>query len=541
MSRTAKVLSITTIVLVLLAGGAFLYYNALKSSRDHLAVIPATTSMVVQVDHKELFQKAGGFSFTETPLGKYFTKELESNEKLKEFYEKYASLFGHGLNIFAKSYMFSNMDKKSPAIGFTFAVKDKDKVTQCITDIFEDILSTDSEIIKHHETYSSIELSQYNSKVLWDDRALVITSTINSGATPIDDETILNKQNNPSIVEVKSFQEMLHQKGDINIWIDNGAVLANDSIAQQIPAPFLKYIKDLQTTYSISFEQGKIVCKSTLPQSEKISILVPNDIIKKHDQDFVKTLPAENPFAYILYSINFDAVLKAAANATEEFGYGEQWKTICQQKVPMTMSSVEDAIKSFGGDFAIIISKPSHKSTLYPSYVPDVSIAFSLKDAALLEELVKMGEMIFKNEFTRDGNSFTYSKNGVSVNGAIENNVFYLSSSDAQREHFLKQDFPKEHAITDHKTFRSSHKGTSGYLNLNLDDYPDELTAHIKEIVNKSNIDIYDDINIFDYATIGNEGVYTSVGELHFKNKADNSLKHITTHISEVVNNKVMK
>lgn len=274
--------------------------------------------------------------------------------------------------------------------GFSYVTKDKDKV-----------IGWNKELV--------IAMSADNSLPAFQDStepgANLGRPQSSEGELTAEADSYFNMKEDESVAAIPEFRDMLQDKGDINVWMNSSTSIAD------IPLPLPK-IKELlannYTAATLKFEDGKIVADSKSYYSKELL-----DLLKKYpsataDLGLVENYPSDNINGFAVMNINpqfFNGLLQNM----EMGAMADDFLT----KAAGTKFTVQDLLKSFKGDFALIVSDfsmPASDSTQLKRPIngkPPMKILFnaSIGDRAELNRMLDV--LVQKQMLVKDASGYS--------------------------------------------------------------------------------------------------------------------------------------
>jgi hypothetical protein len=337
--------------------------NAPKEAR----YIPKDASAVFVVDLKEMQDKLqkGGIS-TDSLIARMFRNEPAGSKDRAEFDEIRNNA---GINWNERLFVFFNQKTnpdKSTVMTFS-AIAHLDDVAKLETYLKKQEHTKDSAI--HKETDFSYQLTGNNSMLAWNDKHVIVTHYTHTPKLSFDTvsmtyDTVLNngqeaelkaqvtrfftQKESESMADVPVFTGMFKEKADGYMFSSSNSSLAYLSMLPfQVPK-VEELIKDNYTTATLSFEDGKIVAKSTTFTNPMLTNLLKQYPSPEVKLSMIEKYPSSSINGFMLFSFNpqiIDAVLKQL-----------EVEGLVNMYLKRGGLASEDIYKSLKGDISLIVS-----------------------------------------------------------------------------------------------------------------------------------------------------------------------------------------
>ena len=538
---------ITILIVVLIINPGFF-----SSSTRILKIVPKDTPGVIILDTKSFIKKGELDEISDTKVFKLFIKLLkEENKKLAKYLGKIVDdpkLTGIDFrsDVVAFPYI-DNTDIEDSAFVIAFGIRDENDFKD-FTDEIIDLSNTDLKL-EEKDNYSFYAI---NRDVIlgWDDsKALFI-----GGSGDLEDilENLLELKRSESIVSNKDFKKFSRKKGDLSLWFSTD----NNIIKQFIKAGsagdiyyglydelfYENNINDLIAGFvnfklgmNLNFNDDNISLKTDLFFNEDAK-----DMIEKSgfsDVSFNKKLlnyfPKDN-FAAASFAIDFENLIDFLPNYDIIF---DQLSRGLEKETGLEIE-INEILDGIGGSFIVSLLDFNYADSYYrDDFIPTVSFAMDLNLTkslqSSLEYLVNLipGVRGYNDYFEIDAD-------GIPIYLAFDRNALLLTNDKTSIRNFEDGGFRSSKSLKKSEISSDIIKSNSLiYLNLDLEDYPDQLFRQLEFDG--------DDFDIFlpyieDFAESLMIKADSESFEFIFKikeNKGENSLKTIISTIDNIVLN----
>jgi hypothetical protein len=287
--------------------------------------------------------------------------------------------------------------------------------------------------------YSEARLNEV-AVIGWNSDVVIVTAVVgnarygNDGASEAAGSSaqlaaLFEQKSDASIASVSGFKNLIKEKGDMLMWVNSQASLANIPQVAMVPK-VAELVKDAYYGGVLNFENGKVVATYTAYTGR-----VMGDILKKHnagtaDLDMVNTYPSDNIAAFAVATLDPAIVLDIIRFLGTE-GLANQ--TLANNGLNFT---VEDLTKAVKGDFAVVASDIKTEDRSLPGFdgitmkQPDVKFLFTGKvgDKAAYEKVC--AALVAKGLLVKSGAVYVPTANmGHEVCVLDEKSVFVASDS----------------------------------------------------------------------------------------------------------------
>lgn len=544
---------------ILLLGVLALGFTSCSKKSENLKVIPKDAIAVVSFDLQSLYKKA---DVEELQKLKSFQKIKEAlnndNNKMgKIFSEILNDPKASGIDFKKNAYLFAFNNKKyggdsrQPHIGITAVLSDDNK--------FKDLLNRVSETtymeldIKKDGALNIVHLNN-ESYLSWDDNKMLFIT--GEDYRSMEGESVLkklyNQDKSEQITDIKGFSDFLNGQKDINLWINLGGFVQDDSMfLNGMAASLYKSLFNMQKdSYFYGFvDFGKDDIKLTtysIYNEETAKLLKKYDLYDiSFDKDILKNTPEKLPLAMggAINVKNYYEFLKAQ--------FGKDFNEDDLIRVLSTQGLTKDNVLNFfGGSFMLAIEgfenqkyisydldlvedKQSDDSYEYKEVekermFPVFGLSFNIGDKTLLDKGITLAGLALENGYYK-----LPLQKDLTFYFAYNNKAFYGSNSPKGVEAFLKGGVSNNAVNSDFGKHVSKDLAYF-YMSLDPNNYPKEYFDSFKHKKDKFAFDLFTQHSVnLECKRIDNtsaEAIY------HLKGVEKNSLNTFFKSIDKVIN-----
>lgn len=544
---------------ILLLGVLALGFTSCSKKSENLKVIPKDAMAVVSFDLQSLYKKA---DVEELQKLKSFQKIKEAlnndNNKMgKIFSEILNDPKASGIDFKKNAYLFAFNNKKyggdsrQPHIGITAVLSDDNK--------FKDLLNRVSEAtymeldIKKDGALNIVHLNN-ESYLSWDDNKMLFIA--GEDYRSMEGESVLkklyNQDKSEQITDIKGFSDFLNGQKDINLWINLGGFVQDDSMfLNGMAASLYKSLFNMQKdSYFYGFvDFGKDDIKLTtysIYNEETAKLLKKYDLYDiTFDKDILKNTPEKLPLAMggAINVKNYYEFLKAQ--------FGKDFNEDDLIRVLSTQGLTKDNVLNFfGGSFMLAIEgfenqkyisydldlvedKQSDDSYEYKEVekermFPVFGLSFNIGDKTLLDKGITLAGLALENGYYK-----LPLQKDLTFYFAYNNKAFYGSNSPKGVEAFLKGGVSNNAVNSDFGKHVSKDLAYF-YMSLDPNNYPKEYFDSFKHKKDKFAFDLFTQHSVdLECKRIDNtsaEAIY------HLKGVEKNSLNTFFKSIDKVIN-----
>ena len=544
---------------ILLLGVLALGFTSCSKKSENLKVIPKDAIAVVSFDLQSLYKKADVEEL----------KKLKSFQKIKEALNndnnKMGKIFSEilndpkasGIDFKKNAYLFAFNNKKyggdsrQPHIGITAVLSDDNK--------FKDLLNRVSETtymeldIKKDGALNIVHLNN-ESYLSWDDNKMLFIA--GEDYRSMEGESVIkklyNQDKSEQITDIKGFSDFLNGQKDINLWINLGGFVQDDSMfLNGMAASLYKSLFNMQKdSYFYGFvDFGKDDIKLTtysIYNEETAKLLKKYDLYDiSFDKDILKNTPEKLPLAMggAINVKNYYEFLKAQ--------FGKDFNEDDLIRVLSTQGLTKDNVLNFfGGSFMLAIEgfenqkyisydldlvedKQSDDSYEYKEVekermFPVFGLSFNIGDKTLLDKGITLAGLALENGYYK-----LPLQKDLTFYFAYNNKAFYGSNSPKGVEAFLKGGVSNNAVNSDFGKHVSKDLAYF-YMSLDPNNYPKEYFDSFKHKKDKFAFDLFTQHSVnLECKRIDNtsaEAIY------HLKGVEKNSLNTFFKSIDKVIN-----
>ena len=544
---------------ILLLGVLALGFTSCSKKSENLKVIPKDAIAVVSFDLQSLYKKA---DVEELQKLKSFQKIKEAlnndNNKMgKIFSEILNDPKASGIDFKKNAYLFAFNNKKyggdsrQPHIGITAVLSDDNK--------FKDLLNRVSETtymeldIKKDGALNIVHLNN-ESYLSWDDNKMLFIT--GEDYRSMEGESVLkklyNQDKSEQITDIKGFSDFLNGQKDINLWINLGGFVQDDSMfLNGMAASLYKSLFNMQKdSYFYGFvDFGKDDIKLTtysIYNEETAKLLKKYDLYDiLFDKDILKNTPEKLPLAMggAINVKNYYEFLKAQ--------FGKDFNEDDLIRVLSTQGLTKDNVLNFfGGSFMLAIEgfenqkyisydldlvedKQSDDSYEYKEVekermFPVFGLSFNIGDKTLLDKGITLAGLALENGYYK-----LPLQKDLTFYFAYNNKAFYGSNSPKGVEAFLKGGVSNNAVNSDFGKHVSKDLAYF-YMSLDPNNYPKEYFDSFKHKKDKFAFDLFTQHSV----NLECKRIDNSSAEIiyHLKGIEKNSLNTFFKSIDKVIN-----
>ena len=544
---------------ILLLGVLALGFTSCSKKSENLKVIPKDAIAVVSFDLQSLYKKA---DVEELQKLKSFQKIKEAlnndNNKMgKIFSEILNDPKASGIDFKKNAYLFAFNNKKyggdsrQPHIGITAVLSDDNK--------FKDLLNRVSETtymeldIKKDGALNIVHLNN-ESYLSWDDNKMLFIT--GEDYCSMEGESVLkklyNQDKSEQITDIKGFSDFLNGQKDINLWINLGGFVQDDSMfLNGMAASLYKSLFNMQKdSYFYGFvDFGKDDIKLTtysIYNEETAKLLKKYDLYDiSFDKDILKNTPEKLPLAMggAINVKNYYEFLKAQ--------FGKDFNEDDLIRVLSTQGLTKDNVLNFfGGSFMLAIEgfenqkyisydldlvedKQSDDSYEYKEVekermFPVFGLSFNIGDKTLLDKGITLAGLALENGYYK-----LPLQKDLTFYFAYNNKAFYGSNSPKGVEAFLKGGVSNNAVNSDFGKHVSKDLAYF-YMSLDPNNYPKEYFDSFKHKKDKFAFDLFTQHSV----NLECKRIDNSSAEIiyHLKGIEKNSLNTFFKSIDKVIN-----
>lgn len=544
---------------ILLLGVLALGFTSCSKKSENLKVIPKDAIAVVSFDLQSLYKKADVEELQKLKSFQKIKEELNNNNKEmgKIFSEILNDPKASGVDFKKNAFLFGLNNKKyggdsrNPYIGVTAVLSDDAK--------FKDLLNRVSQAknlqldIKKEGTLNIVRLDQ-GTYLSWDSKKILFLKGDNTEATGVDIvlKKLYEQSKSEQITDIKGFSDFLDGQKDINVWLNFGGFVQDDSIfLNGMVASLYRGLFNMQKdSYFYGFiDFGKDDIKLTtysIYNEETAKLLKKYDLYDiTFDKDILKNTPEKLPLAMggAINVKNYYEFLKAQ--------FGKELNEDDLVKLLNTQGLTKDNVLNFfGGSFMLAIEgfenqkyisydldlvedKQSEDSYEYKEVekermFPVFGLSFNIGDKTLLDKGVTLAGLALENGYYK-----LPLQKDLTFYFAYNNKAFYGSNSPKGVEAFLKGGV-SNNAVNSDFGKHVSKDLTYFYMSLDPNNYPKEYFNSFRDKKDKFAFDLFTQHSVdLECKRIDNtsaEAIY------HLKGVEKNSLNTFFKSIDKIVN-----
>lgn len=544
---------------ILLLGVLALGFTSCSKKSENLKVIPKDAMAVVSFDLQSLYKKADVEELQKLKSSQKIKEALnnDNNKMGKIFSEILNDPKASGIDFKKNVYLFAFNNKKyggdsrQPHIGITAVLSDNNK--------FKDLLNRVSEAtymeldIKKDGALNIVHLNN-ESYLSWDDNKMLFIA--GEDYRSMEGESVIkklyNQDKSEQITDIKGFSDFLNGQKDINLWINLGGFVQDDSMfLNGMAASLYKSLFNMQKdSYFYGFvDFGKDDIKLatySIYNEETAKLLKKYDLYDiTFDKDILKNTPEKLPLAMggAINVKNYYEFLKAQ--------FGKDFNEDDLIRVLSTQGLTKDNVLNFfGGSFMLAIEgfenqkyisydldlvedKQSDDSYEYKEVekermFPVFGLSFNIGDKTLLDKGITLAGLALENGYYK-----LPLQKDLTFYFAYNNKAFYGSNSPKGVEAFLKGGVSNNAVNSDFGKHVSKDLAYF-YMSLDPNNYPKEYFDSFKHKKDKFAFDLFTQHSVdLECKRIDNtsaEAIY------HLKGVEKNSLNTFFKSIDKIVN-----
>ncbi len=544
---------------ILLLGVLALGFTSCSKKSENLKVIPKDAIAVVSFDLQSLYKKADVEELQKLKSFQKIKEELNNNNKEmgKIFSEILNDPKASGVDFKKNAFLFGLNNKKyggdsrNPYIGVTAVLSDDAK--------FKDLLNRVSQAknlqldIKKEGTLNIVRLDQ-GTYLSWDSKKILFLKGDNTEATGVDIvlKKLYEQSKSEQITDIKGFSDFLDGQKDINVWLNLGGFVQDDSMfLNGMAASLYKSLFNMQKdSYFYGFvDFGKDDIKLTtysIYNEETAKLLKKYDLYDiSFDKDILKNFPEKSPIALggAVNVKNYYEFLKAQ--------FGKELNEDDLVKLLNTQGLTKDNVLNFfGGSFMLAIEgfenqkyisydldlvedKQSEDSYEYKEVekermFPVFGLSFNIGDKTLLDKGITLAGLALENGYYK-----LPLQKDLTFYFAYNNKAFYGSNSPKGVEAFLKGGVSNNAVNSDFGKHVSKDLAYF-YMSLDPNNYPKEYFDSFKHKKDKFAFDLFTQHSV----DLECKRIDNSSAEIiyHLKGIEKNSLNTFFKSIDKVIN-----
>lgn len=488
---------------ILLLGVLALGFTSCSKKSENLKVIPKDAMVVVSFDLQSLYQKADVEELQQLKSFQKLKEEISNDNKEmgKIFNEILKDPKSSGVDFKKNAFFFVcdskkyGGDSRNPYIGVTAVLSDDAK--------FKDLLNRVSQATKLQldiKKEGALNIVYFNegASLSWDNKKMLFLVNDNySTRVDVVLKKLYEQSKSEQITDIKGFSDFLDGQKDINVWLNFGGFMQDDSMfLNGIAASLYKSLFNMQKdSYFYGFiDFGKDDIKLTtysIYNQETAKLLKKYDLYDiSFDKDILKNFPEKLPIAIggAVNVKNYYEFLKAQ--------FGKELNEDDLVKLLNTQGLTKDNVLNFfGGSFVLAIEGFENQKYISYDWVEDeqsedgyeykevekermfpvFGLSFNIGDKTLLDKGVALAHLALENGYYK-----LPLQKDLTLYFAYNNKAFYGSNSPKGVEAFLK-DGVSNNAVKSDFGKHVSKDLAYFYMSLEPKDYPQEYVDIIRE------------------------------------------------------------
>ena len=541
---------------ILLLGVLALGFTSCSKKSENLKVIPKDAMVVVSFDLQSLYQKADVEELQQLKSFQKLKEEISNDNKEmgKIFNEILKDPKSSGVDFKKNAFFFVcdskkyGGDSRNPYIGVTAVLSDDAK--------FKDLLNRVSQATKLQldiKKEGALNIVYFNegASLSWDNKKMLFLVNDNySTRVDVVLKKLYEQSKSEQITDIKGFSDFLDGQKDINVWLNFGGFMQDDSMfLNGIAASLYKSLFNMQKdSYFYGFiDFGKDDIKLTtysIYNQETAKLLKKYDLYDiSFDKDILKNFPEKLPIAIggAVNVKNYYEFLKAQ--------FGKELNEDDLVKLLNTQGLTKDNVLNFfGGSFVLAIEgfenqkyisydlvedeqsedgyeyKEVEKERMFPVF----GLSFNIGDKTLLDKGVALAHLALENGYYK-----LPLQKDLTLYFAYNNKAFYGSNSPKGVEAFLKGGVSNNAVKSDFGKHVSKDLAYF-YMSLDPNNYPKEYFDSFKHKKDKFAFDLFTQHSVnLECKRIDNSSAEVIY---HLKGVEKNSLNTFFKSIDKIVN-----
>ena len=488
---------------ILLLGVLALGFTSCSKKSENLKVIPKDAMVVVSFDLQSLYKKADVEELQQLKSFQKLKEEISNDNKEmgKIFNEILKDPKSSGVDFKKNAFFFVcdskkyGGDSRNPYIGVTAVLSDDSKFKDLLNRVSQ---ATETQLDIKKEGALNIVYFNEGASLSWDNKKMLFLVNDNySTRVDVVLKKLYEQSKSEQITDIKGFSDFLDGQKDINVWLNFGGFMQDDSMfLNGIAASLYKSLFNMQKdSYFYGFiDFGKDDIKLTtysIYNKETAKLLKKYDLYDiSFDKDILKNFPEKLPIAIggAVNVKNYYEFLKAQ--------FGKELNEDDLVKLLNTQGLTKDNVLNFfGGSFVLAIEgfenqkyisydlvedeqsedgyeyKEVEKERMFPIF----GLSFNIGDKTLLDKVITLASLALENGYYK-----LPLKKDLTFYFAYNNKAFYGSNSPKGVEAFLKGGV-SNNALNSDFGKHVSKDLTYLYMSLEPKDYPQEYVDIIRE------------------------------------------------------------
>ena len=543
---------------ILLLGVLALGFTSCSKKSENLKVIPKDAMVVVSFDLQSLYQKADVEELQQLKSFQKLKEKISNDNKEmgKIFNEILKDPKSSGVDFKKNAFFFVcdskkyGGDSRNPYIGVTAVLSDDAKFKDLLNRVSQ---ATETQLDIKKEGALNIVYFNEGASLSWDNKKMLFLVNDNySTRVDVVLKKLYEQSKSEQITDIKGFSDFLDGQKDINVWLNLGGFMQDDSMfLNGMVASLYKSLFNMQKdSYFYGFiDFGKDDIKLTtysIYNKETAKLLKKYDLYDiSFDKDILKNFPEKLPIAIggAVNVKNYYEFLKAQ--------FGKELNEDDLVKLLNTQGLTKDNVLNFfGGSFMLAIEgfenqkyisydldlvedKQSDDSYEYKEVekermFPVFGLSFNIGDKTLLDKGITLAGLALENGYYK-----LPLQKDLTFYFAYNNKAFYGSNSPKGVEAFLKGGVSNNAVNSDFGKHVSKDLAYF-YMSLDPNNYPKEYFDSFKHKKDKFAFDLFTQHSVdLECKRIDNtsaEAIY------HLKGVEKNSLNTFFKSIDKVIN-----
>lgn len=541
---------------ILLLGVLALGFTSCSKKSENLKVIPKDAMVVVSFDLQSLYQKADVEELQQLKSFQKLKEKISNDNKEmgKIFNEILKDPKSSGVDFKKNAFFFVcdskkyGGDSRNPYIGVTAVLSDDAKFKDLLNRVSQ---ATETQLDIKKEGALNIVYFNEGASLSWDNKKMLFLVNDNySTRVDVVLKKLYEQSKSEQITDIKGFSDFLDGQKDINVWLNLGGFMQDDSMfLNGMVASLYKSLFNMQKdSYFYGFiDFGKDDIKLTtysIYNEETAKLLKKYDLYDiTFDKDILKNTPEKLPLAMggAINVKNYYEFLKAQFG--KDFNEDDLIRALSTQGL-----TKDNVLNFFGGSFMLAIEgfenqkyisydlvedeqskdgyeyKEVEKERMFPVF----GLSFNIGDKTLLDKGVTLASLALENGYYK-----LPLQKDLTLYFAYNNKAFYGSNSPKGVEAFLKGGVSNNAVNSDFGKHVSKDLAYF-YMSLDPNNYPKEYFDSFKDKKDKFAFDLFTQHSVnLECKRIDNssaEAIY------HLKGVEKNSLNTFFKSIDKIVN-----
>ena len=505
---------------------AFLQFVSCNNGKSYVEIIPSDADFVVQINPKSIAEKGNFKELEKYQLSQFVTKEIKNQDAaLAELFDQIKqSPTSFGLDIISPVYIFGSKFQNKIIVSLSLNMDDKSDFEDQLKIIYKGVYKKEISF-KTENGFTSIDGIK-KPFMKWDKNKFIFIAgeygtndkTLNDFFAKINSSEIPLQENN-------SFKDFLKNSQDINLWYTGNFVKYFNREIKTSQAN-LDLTKSSWVTY-LSFNNGNISFTHKFhPDIESKVKLEKRPMWKNRiNTESYKYFPAES-FMNISFGLHPNNLRTITQN-----------NDFLTDLVDTYEIDLELLKQSFDGDllFSVFDFEAAQTYSINDYFnqketfnqtviIPQFILAGKMRNHLFFEHLIKK----FGPNIVQIGDHYKVKLNTNQwVYMILKNDLLYVTNNQTQLNNFSLNRVTKNNFVTSPYS-NNANNPMFGYINLNLDDYSDEVKSYfLNRLPLSHNPSIQLALQNLKEINFKASDEYTKTGAIILKKQSPNSLEFL--------------